>query len=269
MDIGMDNPDAAEAMERALMLVQACRVRMDRLPRDPTELDLPGTELRRLMGDLPEPLVDPRLSILSGLTRALDSLEQIRRFCLGVPTTPTVLAVLIRTAVIAGVRPVFLFGPETFEERKTNLLRVMRQESDSFFYIYNDSQHYTELNSLVPPPELMRVQMERLRRIRQIVPNRLSDAEMLREAARLTGELIAAEDGVRTEDQVGGQAVREQLLFIFNALSGVAHGYGWPRLVPGTEDLPGDFVADFSMTASLVQLSLHLTEKACRVTEPS
>lgn len=51
-------------------------------------------------------------------------------------------------------------------------------------------------------------------------------------------------------------------MWIFNAYSGKAHGYGWPYLVPHANDLPGDFVSDLTMLASVTHVAVHVTEEA-------
>lgn len=43
--------------------------------------------------------------------------------------------------------------------------------------------------------------------------------------------------------------------------SGVAHGFGWPRLI-SNEAVPGDSIADLWLTAATNQLAVDLLQKA-------
>lgn len=264
MDLGMDQPGALEHMKKALAIIDDCRQRMNSLPEDFRELGKPNTELHNLIySELPDPVVDLCLTIHASLTSSLECLEQIKRFCEGVPTDPIVLAALMRTNLLAAARIVFMFGPLTPEQRKTNMLQIMRQESDSVFRWYDAARTYEKLNDLVPPEKVLTAQRARKARIDEMT-TRGGEAAMLKSAAAITADLLAAQPEMRDDMTVdeAEQVLREQLIWIFNVYSGKAHAYGWPRIVPHAGDLPDDFSADFFMLCSMTQLALQLTDQA-------
>lgn len=261
----MDQPGALEHMKRALAIIDDCRQRMNSLPGDFGKLGEPNTELHNLIySELPNPVVDLRLTVHASLTSSLECLEQIKRFCQGVPTTPIVLAALMRTNLLAAARIVFMFGPLAPEQRKTNMLQIVRQESDSVFRWYDEARTYEELGFLVPPEQVLTAQRARKARIDETTTRGGGEAAMLKSAAAITASLLVTRPEMRDDMAVdeAEKALREQLLWIFNVYSGKAHAYGWPRIVPHDRDLPGDFSADFFMLCSMTQLAVKLTEQA-------
>lgn len=262
MELGLDAPGAIEKLGEALQIIGIAQEAMDRLPCDPAELGKPGTDLHRWVhNELPDPPVDPRLTVMSGLDSSIQCLGQIKRFVEDPrpTTTPMVLAALMRTALLASVRPIFMLGPLSAEERKANVLRVMRQETDSLFRCYNRNTTYVELAHLVPPQEVLSAQGARRDRILEMTQP-LQETTMLIEAGRILGDRVAARTGA--EDPSVRQILVEQFLWIFNAYSGKAHGFGWPRLVAHPDDLPGHFVSDFGMLATAAQVAVLVTEEA-------
>lgn len=263
MELGLDAPGAIEKLVEALQIIGITQEAMDRLPSDPAELGKPGTDLNRWVHDeLPDPPVDPRLTIMSGLDSSIQCLGQIKRFVEdpGPTTTPMVMAALMRTALLASIRPIFMLGPLSAEERKANVLRVMRQETDSLFRCYNRNATYVELAHLVPPESVLSAQGARRGRILEMTQP-LHETTMLTEAAGILADRVAARTG-DAEDLSVRRVLIEQLLWIFNAYSGKAHGYGWPRLVAHPDDLPGHFVSDFGLLAGVSQMAVHVTEEA-------
>lgn len=92
-------------------------------------MEEPGTDLHRWVHEeLPEPTVDPRLTVLSALDSSIQCLTQIRRFVLDPrpTTTPMVIAALMRSSLLSGARPIFILGPLEPEKRRTNILLVLK-----------------------------------------------------------------------------------------------------------------------------------------------
>lgn len=266
MNLGLDAPGAIERLAETMRVIAIAEERITRLPEDPALLGEPGTDLHRWVHEeLPDPTVDPRLTVLSALDSSIQCLAQIRRFVLDPrpTTTPMVIAALMRSSLLSGARPIFMLGPLGPEKRKTNILRVMRQETDSLFQCYDRNASYVDFAGLVPPEEVLIAQRARRARIHELT-ERLGEATMLREAAGILADRIAAHpgkgNGLNAEDPQ--RLLVEHLLWIFNAYSGKAHGYGWPRLVVHPGDLPGDFVSDLTLLASLTHMAVHVTEEA-------
>lgn len=266
MDLGIDEPGAFERLVETLHIIDACSDRVTRLPTDPALLGNPGTNLHRwITEELPDPTVDPRLTIFSALETTLQCLAQIRRFCLDPEpsTTPVVIATLMRSSLLSGARPIFMLGSLNPEQQKNNILRVMRQESDSLFRHYNKSSNYVHLTNLIPPEEILIPQKERHARIVSLTKS-LSETAMISEAVEIVANRISEYSGTPSTAGVleYQQPLAEQLMWIFNAYSGKAHGYGWPRLTLHQRDLPGDFVADLTALVTLTGMAIHVTEEA-------
>lgn len=52
---------------------------------------------------------------------------------------------------------------------------------------------------------------------------------------------------------------KEHVRWMFHVYSGVAHGFAWPQLVPGTQSLPGHFISEFTTAASVAHLAADIT----------
>ncbi len=138
MDIGLDGPEDYAALQKTLAMIQVIGQLGDSLPEDPALLGEPGSDLADLMSALPEPPVDLRLSISAGLATARAALLQISGFIVdGVPTTPSVLHTLVRSALLGVGRVVYVLGPPSAEARQENARMVLRQEGNSLMRAYS------------------------------------------------------------------------------------------------------------------------------------
>ena len=261
MDLGLEQPGAMEHLRSALGIIEDCRARRERLPA-PADLGLQGTALYPVISNLPDCPVDPRISLVASLDSSLHCLEQIAIFIQeNGKTTPEAMATMMRTALLAGCRPVFMLGLTDPDKRRMNILRLMFQDGSSLGKFFKTAKDFDHLRSLVPPPEILEVHENRIATLRSLVPSasRLSgEAPMLDEVAEIVGELVVSRDDA---PEASARILTEHLSLMFNAYSGAAHGYGWPKLIHFPSDLPGDFVADFYTLATFTQLSLDLTEK--------
>jgi hypothetical protein len=73
--------------------------------------------------------------------------------------------------------------------------------------------------------------------------------------ATVIGEMLTA-NGYESPE---GWPLAELMTWIFHVYSGVAHGFGWPRLVPGTDSMPGLFVPEFYMVTCVAQIAFDVT----------
>lgn len=253
MDIGLETAEDVRMLERTLSIIEDIANRRSRIfGEDPPRIWRQGTKLDQLLRGLPEPAVDPRLSIKHSLLAASGALEQLGSFCRNeVATTPVVMSSLLRVAVLGGSRVVFVLGPDDPAEKKVNLEVVVRQEHASLNRLYKNAEKFTSLEGLVPPPAVLKDQRNRFTRW-NTSDRPMGEAAMLSHMAGIVSAQLAAR---------GAQPatiIAEHISWIFDINSGMAHGYGWPRLVPGTQDLPGHFLADLFMVASVGQLAFEL-----------
>lgn len=249
-------------------LVQTLRIvaRMaelcDEMPDDPGRLGQPNSDLSRLIDALPEPQVDPRLTITRGLHLARGSLGLVRDiFVDNSPAiVPSVLPVLLRSALLGAGRVVYMLGPEDEHERIANTTVVLRQEADSYHRAYTQFAEFVQFGGLVPPPELVaRYEQRRIDLMEGGKPP--GEAKTLDSAAAVIGEMLATAHGVVVEQELDdvADAIKEHVRWIFHLYSGVAHGFAWPWLTPGTASLPGHFIADLTTVTNVAHLAADIT----------
>ena len=254
MDIGLDGPEDYAALQKTLAMIQVIGQLGDSLPEDPALLGEPGSDLADLMNALPEPPVDLRLSISAGLATARAALLQISGFIVdGVPTTPSVLHTLVRSALLGVGRVVYVLGPPSAEARQENARMVLRQEGNSLMRAYSAFEQFKQLN-LVPPADIMAAQRER-NNVVQCGTGAIREEKTLVAMATVIGEMLTA-NGYESPE---GWPLAELMTWIFHVYSGVAHGFGWPRLVPGTDSMPGLFVPEFYMVTCVAQIAFDVT----------
>ena len=233
----------------------------DDLPDDPALLDRPNSDLRRLIDALPETQVDPRLTITQGLAVARGSLGLVRDiFVNNSSVAPSVLPVLLRSALLAAGRVLYMLGPQDERERIANTRVVMQQEAESYRRAYAQFANFEQLDVLIPPPYL--VALYERRRVDLLGGSRPpGEARTLDSMAEVIGSLLAADEAVTPQQERDDLAVvaKEHVRWIFHIYSGIAHGFAWPSLVPGTGSLPGHFIAELTITANVAQLAADAT----------
>lgn len=263
MEIGLSGPEDFEALARIIQTSQVIGHLRAELPSEAAALSPEGSDLAEMLEELPDPLVDIRLSIQASLRIAGDCLEQIVDFVehLASPTTsskpakPIVLQTLARTALLASARVIFVLGSDDKGERERNAKIVLRQESKSLTRLYNEAESFQHLRALVPPQDVLDAQRARAELVNRSAPQ-FGEAKTLQEMAQLVGRLLV-QNGEAMDDPAAMQG--EHLSWMFNVYSGVAHGFAWPGLVPGTEDMPGHFLADLMMISGMTHLAFFLT----------
>lgn len=261
MDLDLDDPGALEALQRCLHAIADIEECASSLPADPSELGQPGSDIAALIGVLPDPPVDIRHTLLAAVDSSQSCLGQIRRFIVDqIPTSPIVLATLCRTALVASSRLLLIVGPSDGEVQKTNATRILLQESESIQRCYKKALNFTHLVGLVPSQDLINQQNRRHQHLKRVSKN-IRESEVLDEIAPIIGALLQHAGQYEPTDE--GQ-LREHLHWVFNTYSGIAHGFGWPKLVPGSQSLPGHFVSDLWLTASVSLLAIDRLRTASR-----
>ncbi len=260
MELGLDAPEALEALQRCLNVIADIEERVSTLPTDPAHLGQPGSDIAGLVSGLPDPPVDIRLTMLAAVMSSQECLGQVRRFFVHqLPTSPVVLATLCRTALLASSRLLLIVGSPDKRVRRTNAIRVLLQESESIQRCYKKAAAYTQLSSLVPPADVLDQQGKRHQHLKSIAKP-LRETDVLDEAALIIGDLL---QGAGSQEPNGpSQQLREHFSWAFNVYSGVAHGFGWPGLVPGTQSLPGDFTSELWLTVSVCHIAIDQLQQA-------
>ena len=259
MDLGLDRPGAREALHTAVDTIALTDERASELLAvNVGDIGEPGSAIVRLLEVLPDPPVDIRITMVTAVSTSRACLGQIRAFIVdGIPTTHEVLAILCRTALLASSRLLFIVGPEDEETRRINATRILRQESDSLQRLYKLAEGFKKLIALIPPADVIEQQKRRHDQLLSTT-KKATESGLLKETAQIVGDLLLASG---FDDGSTQPALSEHLLWIFNNYSGVAHGFGWPRLI-STQPVPGDFIADLWITAAANQLAVDLLQKA-------
>jgi len=86
----------------------------------------------------------------------------------------------------------------------------------------------------------------------------IRETDVLDEAALIIGDLLQTSGYQSPNDP---PQLTEHFSWTFN-VSGVAHGFGWPRLVPGTQSLPGDFTSELWLTVSVCHIAIAQLQQA-------
>lgn len=233
------------------------------LPRNPGDIAQPGSILHTLVTEeLPDPPVDLRITVRRGVSTTAGTLTAIFDGIRGkdLRADPYMTMSSARTAMLASVRLLLALGPDDPDERRTNCLRVMRQEAVSLNRLYGSTQNFKVYEALVPPPHVLEQQGPRIQHLIREGP-KLTETQMLANAADLLYRLMQA----RGETDVEAEHFAEGFSWVFNTYSGIAHGYGWPYLMPGSEDLHGHFLADIDLIVSVAYIALHTTASRCQV----
>ena len=115
------------------------------------------------MAALPEPQVDPRLTITQGLGLARGALGLVRSILLdnSPAIAPSVLPVLLRSALLGAGRVLFMLGPDDEAQRSANTVVVLKQEAASFQRAYNQFSEFEKFHALVPPAETVALYEQR------------------------------------------------------------------------------------------------------------
>lgn len=252
MDIGINGDDDYAALAQSFNAVKQLEKICDSLPPVMTDLAVEGSELAWALENVPEPLVDLRYTFYSALATARGNLWQIcELFDKNQKTTPSVLQTLLRAALLSAARVAYPVLAADREQLVYRLTVVMAQEGKSLKRLYRDASNNVELLSLIPPRDIVDKQELRFSKLGLTNRDILSDSAMLEQVAMSIARLQDQYDDLNEE------ALKEQYSWIFHCLSGVSHGFGWTKLVPGTESMSGHFVADFFSVASLAWIAGH------------
>lgn len=262
MNIGLDTQEDMDQLVQALRVVASMAALCDKLPQDPALLDQPGSDLSRLIGALPEPQVDPRLTISQGVGLARGTLGLIREiFVNNSPAiAPAVLPVLVRSALLGAGRVLYMLGPEDEAERLDNAVVVLKQEAESYYRAYKQFADFELFQALVPPVETFNV-YERRRADLMRGGRPPGEAKTMDSMAAVIGDMLAGTKSAVPQENLHdvATAMKEHVQWMFNVYSGIAHGFAWPRLVPGTESLPGHFVVELTTAANVGYLAAEVT----------
>jgi len=262
IDIGLDADGAVEHLRRQLVIVEIIDELDRQLSPDPYELAEPGSELAALAEIARDAPVNLLLSVRAGLTAARGALDQIASIVAqNLPTNAIVLQSLLRAALLGAGRVVYTLAPADLEQRQRNVRTVLRQEGRSLMQGLDSFAKFEHLMTLKPPDRYLEEQRSRNTALSD-APRPAGEAKTLEEVARVIGEELVASGFT---DSAVPDVLAEHIMWIWHAYSGAAHGFGWPRLLPGTAPMAGDFVSDLGVVVSVTHLAFDVAQRRCRI----
>lgn len=261
MDLGIDTQEDVDQLRLLLANIRQMEGLCDQLPNNPAELSQPGNDIERLLNQLPEPQVDPRLTIMMGIRVTRGSLSLVRTIFEenNTPIVPQILPILLRPALLAGGRIVYMLGPQDEEQRVTNTKIALQLEAESYRRAYLQFAEFELFQALVPPPETVKLYEDRRSNLRTINSTLPGEGRVLDSVSAVVGELISGNVPTAPDASDPAKLAKEHIRWLFHTYSGIAHGYAWPWLVPGTKSLPGHFIADLTTIVNIGHLAAAVT----------
>lgn len=254
IDLGTYRLADKEHLDRALRIIEL-------LDRHVRPLTLQQNIDDELVSVFQDPPIDLRITVIRGLDTALDCLGQIRRNLTGqAMTTPILLGVLLRSALLSSSRTLFMVGPADTDQRRNNQMTVLRQESDSLLRFYQHAQSLKAASGLVPPETIVVDQMARIETVRNATSH-TTEKDMLSQMTDVVVEILRKSEFAQDlPDNEGMGILREMILLAFHSYSGISHGYAWPLWTPSTgSNLPRTFIGDLFIISTICQLAMQFS----------
>jgi hypothetical protein len=264
-----DDPRQQWGLQLALECVTQVGYFQRQMPRAWTELGAPGSDLDRLVRDLPDGPIDLRQTVWEGLWTAWTCLDQVAEFAKGErSSSPQVTMILLRSALMAAARVVYAVAPHARPSRRDRALTVMQQEGKSLLRLYKEADTFSSPIANLPPQDQRDAQRHAAEALlagsKQIV-----EAELLKEMARVSVELLNAERAdSETHGPMDAVGERDELLWVFNVYSGVAHGFAWPTVMWTIGSYPTNFVSDLWLVAMIADRAHQLVMEASDINSP-
>lgn len=212
-----------------------------------------GTDLDRIRRDLPEVPVDLSDTFRFGATQTRDCLGLTYALITAPDAYPvSLLLTLLRPALFGAARCVYVLQPSDHATRLARALDVVRQETKSLHQAYDAVEKFRHLPWLAPSTEVLNEQ----RRLQKNVNSQRPPGEgtmLVRVAESVAGGLSTHESVTPDERTRVSEGYKEMILWNFNMLSGISHGYAWPRMMAEP-----DVIRELSVIASTAHLATQL-----------
>lgn len=255
IDLGADDPQVAQMLNRALAVVDGPINDLTAQLSTMEDLDA-SSEMQRLRDEIPADPLDIVAALFTALYAARGSLEHISYIVTHpVPTRPIVLQSLLRTALTASARAVYVLLPSEPGIRQDRAAAILAQDSASGVKAL---QHYTKFEGLagVRAPEKLLTEFQNQRAALLKQQPQARDGSVVDGMIESIIEALIAAD---VDEEFGPAILRDHARWLWNTYSGTAHAYSWPRsmwTVSGDRRIPGDFPMDLHQTATCLHIAL-------------
>lgn len=246
IDLGIDDPEVGLMLSRAVAIIEN--------QIGPTHEKLyepvPDSEIYRLHNELPPGPLNIVNALEATLLAGVGSLQQISTLITrGVPTSPTALQSLLRTAIISSARLVHVLLPPDPETRLKSARSVLALDAKSGARALGVYENFQGMQSVKAPEELVEKFQTQLQ-------NLYPSGRVPGEGAGITKMVSALSNAYLVaglEKEFSHSILVDHSQWLWNTYSGLAHAYMWPHLawnISGDRRMPGDFSLDLFMTAN-------------------
>ena len=246
--LGIDGPEDERQLAIALEITKTFKSLTDELRWPGPE----GSEVSRLdeavHGDISvtDTLVSSQRTARATILHLSTLLEE------GMEPRASVALTLSRAALLSAGRIIYILGPSDPAVRVRNAERVVRSQASSQHRALKAFGGFSQLSALQAPDGLVSTLEETLK---ALPAGNITDTEMIRTAGDIIIEILSRRGDTSTEE-----VLREHLEWMWNVWSGAAHGWAWPKYVPGLDDpnhdvAPGNWVLDFVNLAMITHLA--------------
>ncbi len=255
IDIGLDDPAAQEALSGAISIVDEA---VDSLHDEISGIRYSeDSEVYRLARALPPGPISFDRTIVVAAEAARGALDQISYILRHeAPTSPIVLHVLLRAALVGSGRAVFTLLPSDPNVRLQNARTLIAQEAKGFTQALDCYTRFEHLAGLRPEAQYLANAHQQSTAIQE-GHRPPGDGVVMQRAADAVATALATASEYPDGDR---EVLQEHVTWLWNAYSGAAHTHAWPRLLPGfgqDRRVPGDFPGDFYMVATTAHIAMR------------
>lgn len=251
--LGFDTEDDGELLRHALQVTDTYKPMVEALTWQAQD----GSELARLDTLIGSNITLTDTFVVGQRTAVGCVLHLAELFKQGFEPRASVAVSLSRTALVSSSHLIYVLGPADPVVRVAHARQVLRRQAGSHVSAVREFARFDRLSGLRAPSALV----ADLEESREVIAgaSKAEGAMVLDIADSLAQVLVDA--GYNDEDEL--VALREHLAWMWHVWSGVAHGWAWPKFIPGLDDAdhdvaPGHWATDFFHLTTLVQQAVRL-----------
>lgn len=249
MNLGDDTAEAHQHLSRQLRTIDIIlnRAAEVRLPPEP------GSDFDVLVERIGETPVFLGRGLQTYLRTTIECLLHAKMLLTaGQSTSTIVLQALLRPALMASGRAVFILGSDDRDTQYRRALTVLRQECESYLRAMRSFSGFRHIDGLRPRAEALAEVEAAVSSVRAHVPQ-TGEGRVLDEMAKHIAGVVQRESN---DVEVG--VVGEIVQHVWHTFSGGAHGYVWP------DNLPGDIVTSLGVVVPVAHWAMDLAVRRTR-----
>lgn len=251
--LGFDTDADLELLRRALEVTESYQRMLDGLRWPARE----GSELARLDSLIQSNITLTDTFVVSQRTAVGCVLHLAELFREGREPRVSVAVSLSRSALVSSGHILYVLRPSDPDVRLEHARQVLRRQAGSHVAAIRAFTDFDQLVGLRAPADLLPALESSRREIGGVAK---PEGSMVLDIADSMAEALV-DAGYEDRGDLG--VLREHLAWMWHVWSGVAHGWAWPKYVPGFDDeehdvAPGHWATDYFQLTSLVQQAVRL-----------